>query len=141
MLKRVAHGIAHGQRLGSRIGSLAPVWKGSLGWRNFAVKIVESEDELRRLKLESKKLLVIDWSATWCGPCKQIAPQYEMLSNQHDAVFVKVDIDSLNDAAVDAGIESVPTFQLYYNTKLVGQSSGADILKLTKLIQNAKQSL
>jgi thiol-disulfide isomerase/thioredoxin len=71
------------------------------------------------------KLIVVDWSATWCGPCKQIAPLYEQLSEQHkanalrllwpcrfltsialqNAIFLKVDVDELQNAAAEAGVQ------------------------------------
>jgi len=74
---------------------------------------VESfERELSKAKAE-KRVVVIDFTATWCGPCKRIAPMFADMSEEYDATFLKVDVDK--NAAVSGahGVTAMPTFTFY----------------------------
>ena len=60
------------------------------------------------------KLLVIDFTATWCPPCKMIAPKFDAMANENtDVTFRKVDVDANSEAAQAAGIQCMPTFKFY----------------------------
>ena len=60
------------------------------------------------------KLLVIDFTATWCPPCKMIAPKFEAMAAENtDVVFRKIDVDENKEAAEAAGITAMPTFKFY----------------------------
>ena len=60
--------------------------------------------------------MVIDFYATWCGPCKMIAPQIEEMSNTMDnIVFLKVDVDEAEDVAQEYNITAMPTFLFIKN--------------------------
>ena len=60
--------------------------------------------------------VVIDFTATWCGPCKRIAPAYEKLAEKFPAIkFYKVDVDDNSETAKAAGINAMPTFKFYLN--------------------------
>jgi thioredoxin 1 len=101
------------------------------------VKHCESADEFKALKTGSKPLLV-DFTATWCGPCKMIGPYFEELALKFpDVVFVKVDVDELDDVAAACGISAMPTFQLYSNGVMVKEMCGADKAKLEALANEA----
>ena len=105
--------------------------------RCMSVRNVLTDDDLRAaLEGAGSKLVVVDWSAGWCGPCKAIAPIYEQLAAATpDVVFVKADIDTLQDASVEAGVQSVPTFHFIKNNELVAEFSGADANKLKALVK------
>eukprot|EP00752_Nemacystus_decipiens_P013430 g11893.t1 len=73
------------------------------------------------------KLVVIDFHATWCGPCKRIAPFLVKLSETlDDVVFLKVDVDENSDASETYGIEAMPTFKFIKNGEVVETVTGAD---------------
>ncbi len=74
----------------------------------------------------SKKPVVIDVFATWCGPCQHMEPFYEELSQELGSTYTfgKVNIDEARDIAVEFGIMSVPTFLFLKNGELVGQEVG-----------------
>ncbi|KAG5184395.1 thioredoxin-like protein [Tribonema minus] len=73
------------------------------------------------------KLVVIDFFATWCGPCRQIAPLMEQWSNEMtDVVYLKVDVDINKDAAEDYGIEAMPTFKFIKNGEVIEEFVGAN---------------
>lgn len=59
-------------------------------------------------------LVIVDFFATWCGPCKMIAPIFEELSKEYEGkmTFVKVDVDLSTDIAGKYGISSIPTMKI-----------------------------
>merc|ERR1719217_641937 len=83
------------------------------------VQAINSKEELVAA-LESaakeKKAAVVDFYADWCGPCKQIAPDYARLSEEgayKRAIFLKVNVDKARDAMQYAEVECMPTFKVY----------------------------
>ena len=69
---------------------------------------------------------VVDFSATWCGPCKMLAPVLEQLSEEMAGKvnFYNVDVDDDSDLAAGFGISSVPTVLMLKEGKVVDQSIG-----------------
>ena len=75
--------------------------------------------------LISNDVVLVDFFATWCGPCKMLAPVLEELSNDRSLVkIVKVDIDESMDLAKRYGIMSVPTLLLFKDGKLIANRVG-----------------
>ncbi len=61
-----------------------------------------------------ESLVVLDCFATWCGPCKVIAPKVvQMAKDFQDARFYKIDVDEVSDVAQELGIRAMPTFMLF----------------------------
>ncbi|KAF1347952.1 thioredoxin [Delphinella strobiligena] len=85
---------------------------------------------------EKDTLMVLDCFATWCGPCKVIAPQVVKFSDTYpNARFYKVDVDEVPDVAQELGIRAMPTFVLFKNGEKVAEVVGANPKALETAIQ------
>lgn len=87
-------------------------------------KLVNSQ-EFNELKTQDT-LLVADFSATWCGPCKALAPILDEVSEEMagKANIVKIDVDESEDLAIEFGIRSVPTVLFFKNGQIVDKFVG-----------------
>jgi thioredoxin 1 len=82
--------------------------------------------QVAQLQSEGKKILV-QYTASWCNPCKQLTPRLSNLSNKYsDVTFVKVDVDENMDSARELLISTVPTVMIYNGETLVNRSTGAN---------------
>ena len=71
-------------------------------------------------QVEKPGILVIDWWATWCGPCRAFAPIYEKASDKYtDVVFGKIDTDAEQELAAAFEIRSIPTLMVFRDQVLV----------------------
>ena len=68
---------------------------------------------------------VVDFSATWCGPCRMIAPILEEIAEETGLKIAKVDVDECGELAAQFGIMSIPTLMVFRNGKLVNKAVGA----------------
>jgi len=83
-------------------------------------------------------VLVLDCFATWCGPCKVIAPQVVKFSEKYaNARFYKLDVDDVPDVAQELGIRAMPTFLLFKDGEKVGEVVGANPKALEAAIEKA----
>ncbi|EEY55747.1 thioredoxin H-type [Phytophthora infestans T30-4] len=86
----------------------------------------EQWENLMQQNQESNKALVVDFWATWCKPCVEIAPFFEELSARFpSAVFARVDVDELESVAEDFNVSSLPSFKVFKGGKVVDELSGA----------------
>ncbi len=75
--------------------------------------------------LNSKEVVLVDFFATWCGPCKMLGPVLEKLADEVDTVkFVKVDVDQEEDLAREYKVMTIPTLVVFKDGKEVKRSSG-----------------
>ena len=84
--------------------------------------------------------VAVDFTATWCGPCKFIGPKFvEQAANFPTITFIKVDVDANKETSEKCGITAMPTFKFYFNGKeaedlnLVGASEDKLKAHLEKL--------
>jgi thioredoxin 1 len=76
-------------------------------------------------KVEKSGILLIDWWASWCGPCKAFAPIYERMAEKHpEALFAKIDVDAEPELAEAFEIRSIPTLMLLRDSVLLFSRPG-----------------
>jgi len=76
--------------------------------------------------LDREGITLIDWWASWCGPCMKFGPVYEKASEQHDDItFAKVDTEAEQELSSSVGISSIPTLMAFRDGVLVFQQAGA----------------
>lgn len=89
--------------------------------------------------LSSSRIVVADFYADWCAPCKQIAPLYaslaEQISRPNLLTFVKIDNDANQDLAQEYGITALPTFLLFRSGKVIHKVQGANPTELRAVIE------
>lgn len=71
-------------------------------------------------------IVLVDWWADWCGPCKQFAPTYDASSEKHDdIVFGKIDTEDQQELTSAAGVQSIPTLMAFRDGILLFNQPGA----------------
>lgn len=95
--------------------------------------------------LSSTTYVLIDFHATWCGPCHMVAPVFEQLSTQHSSAgkfaFAKVDVDALSEVAGQYNVTAMPTFVLVKDGKKSQEMRGANVPALRSLVQKVAADL
>merc|ERR1711862_797455 len=103
------------------------------------VKTLEEVESIMLRASMENKIIVIDFSAKWCGPCKMIAPLYEELSNdaslQDKVIFLKVDVDDNRDTAAKYNISAMPTFIFIQKGDVIEKLMGANFPKLEAIVK------
>ena len=73
----------------------------------------------------TKGLLVVDFWAEWCGPCKMVAPNIEKVSEEcPDAIVGKINVNESPDLATKFGVKNIPTIMVFKNGSLVSKAVG-----------------
>ncbi|KAH0607444.1 uncharacterized protein H6S33_002478 [Morchella sextelata] len=102
---------------------------------------IETLSSLSQLSttLSKNVIVIIDFHATWCGPCKAIAPTFESLAAKHAApskvAFTKCDVDAAQEIAAQYGVRAMPTFLIFKNRQEVARVQGADVRGLTTAVE------
>ncbi|TNN72007.1 Thioredoxin [Liparis tanakae] len=96
-------------------------------------------NEFRKiLKEAGDRLVVVDFTATWCGPCKMIGPKFaalESMPENANVIFLKVDVDEAEEISQECKISCMPTFHYYKNEVKVFEFSGANIDTLSQNLE------
>ena len=94
---------------------------------NVSAGITITGSNFEQEVIQSSVPVLIDFWASWCGPCKMIAPFLDQLANEYGEKIKigKVNVDEENELAGQHGIASIPTLVLYKDGAIVSQKSGA----------------
>ncbi len=94
------------------------------------------EDFESLLEKADDNLVVVDFYAKWCGPCKKMEPFLSSLSKKYDStIFVKVDVDVNEEVSGLLQVDAMPTFILFKNGRKITKIEGADRKKLESKIK------
>ncbi|OBA24231.1 thioredoxin-like protein [Metschnikowia bicuspidata var. bicuspidata NRRL YB-4993] len=122
---RTAQHARAGARLSTRLNSTS-----------LAVAEISDLAHFTRIINNKKKVSVVDFYATWCGPCKAIAPIFDALAQKvPEAGFARVDVDRAEDVAREYGITAMPTILFFQDGEKVSTIVGANVPQLLKTIQ------
>lgn len=93
-----------------------------------------TDDNFQSEVLESEAPVLVDFWATWCGPCRMIAPLIEQLADEFEgrAKLAKMDVDHNPETPMNFGIRSIPTLLFFKDGQVVDQVIGAASKKILK---------
>ena len=86
--------------------------------------LVATSDNFDELVLKSKKSVLVDFNADWCGPCQMLKPIIEEISEESDATIVSVNIDDNDLLAESYNVQSIPCLVVFKDGKEVKRSVG-----------------
>ncbi len=91
------------------------------------IELADDSEFVDHLSDAGQKLVVVDFTASWCGPCTMIAPFFKQLSVKYpNAVFLKVDVDKCPGTAAANEVNSMPTFIFFRNRAVLDRIRGAN---------------
>ncbi|XP_062905807.1 uncharacterized protein LOC134347343 [Mobula hypostoma] len=107
----------------------------------MAVLELQSEGEFTaKLQEAGDKLVVVDFFATWCQPCKMIKPTFAEFSEKYtDMIFCSIDVDEVEDVAQSKDITPLPTFIVFKCGKEVKRIIGSSVTALESTIKEARE--
>ena len=90
-------------------------------------KALEISDSNFNEIVSKNSVVLVDFWAEWCGPCRMIAPMIEELANEYNgkAVVGKLDVDNNQESSIKFGVRSIPTLLVFKNGELVDKVVGA----------------
>jgi len=102
-------------------------------------EVVDGTEFMNIVKTYPKNLIVVDFFADWCGPCKMIAPEIERMENEYrNVIFLKVNVDKSDEICSMLEVSSLPTFYYIKNGNPIDKSIGAapDVIRQKIMIHS-----
>lgn len=89
-------------------------------------EVILNNDNFKAEVLDAKGLVLVDFWATWCGPCKMLAPTVSEIADEYEGKVkvCKLDVDQAMDIAMSYGVASIPTLILFKDGEIVKKSVG-----------------
>lgn len=102
--------------------------------------VIELTEENFAEVITDKNTVIVDFWASWCGPCRGFAPTFEAASEKHsDIVFAKVNTEEQQQLAANFNIRSIPTLMIFRERVVIFNQAGAlPPQALDQLLENAK---
>ena len=83
------------------------------------------ENEFEQEVLNNKKMVIVDFFATWCGPCQMLMPVLESIASKEGKIdIIEIDVDEAQNLAMKYEIEAVPTMIIFKNGTMIDRLSG-----------------
>lgn len=106
----------------------------------MTVHYPETQAELNTIIQQQRgNLIVIDFTAAWCGPCKAIKPKiHELAAQNPNVIFIEIDVDDSGHESTVAGfgVSAMPTFVFIRNGMVVGQVVGANLADIVAKVRS-----
>lgn len=105
-------------------------------------KVLEvSQEEFEAKALQNDGLVLVDFSATWCGPCKRLEPELAAAAVEMDgkATFLKVDVDASPEIATKYGVQGIPNMTFFKGGKVVDVAVG--LMPKAQIVDRIKRNL
>jgi len=97
--------------------------------------------EFEQKALQAEGLVLVDFSATWCGPCKRMLPELEAAAEHlaGKATFLKIDVDEAPEIATQYGVQGIPNLTFFKGGKVVDVAVG--LMPKAQIVSRAEQNL
>ena len=90
------------------------------------IPVIELTSQNFNQEIKNNNLLLVDFWAEWCGPCKSMHPIFTRMAKKYKQIrFARVNVDDAQDIAMKYGVQSIPTFIMFKNAEVVNTMVGA----------------
>lgn len=106
-------------------------------YKRMSTSVDTYEQFLGIMREEKGKVIIVDFYADWCQPCKKISPVFESLCKENPSIlFLRVNVDVNDETASVVGVTSLPTFHVYKDCEKLKELEGNDPEALKKIVQS-----